>query len=98
VIRLHTYPDGRTGFAAFCDVCGEQITEGDGYVVWKGHDDNDQPFDVLIVHQARCDPGHEPGYHDSMPLDVEIVYLAGSAGVDLAAAIEHARNLGGSLG
>jgi len=83
-IRLHTYPDdGRTGLAAFCDVCGEQITE-QGFVVWKDHDDNDQPVDVLIVHQARCDPGGD--YRSSMALDVEVVYLANSAGIDLDSA------------
>jgi hypothetical protein len=92
MIRLHTYADGRTGLAAFCDVCGEQITEH-GYVVWKYHDDNDQPVDVLIVHQARCDPGGD--YRMSMPLDVELVYLANSAGVDLNDAAEHVRFFAG---
>jgi hypothetical protein len=81
-LRMHEYESGRTGLAAFCDVCGDQITEN-GYVVWNGTDVSDW----LVIHQARCDPGR-PRYDMSMPLDVEIVYLANSASVDLDEARE----------
>jgi hypothetical protein len=82
---MHSYPDGVTGLAAFCDVCGKQITKN-GYVVWKDRGDDGQPADVLFIHQAICDPGHKGGHYNSMPLDAEIVYLANSAGVDLDSA------------
>jgi hypothetical protein len=88
MIRLHTRPGGGgTRLAAFCDVCGEQITEH-GYVVWKGHVESAQPADWMIVHQASCDPGGD--YRLSMALDVEIVCLAKSAGVDLDEAVGNA--------
>jgi len=82
-LRMHRYEDGRDGLAAFCDVCGEQITEH-GYIVWNP----ENLSDWLVVHQARCDPGY-PGspyrqrYSYSMDLDVEIVYLANSVSADL---------------
>jgi hypothetical protein len=90
-IRMHRYDDGLTGLAAFCDTCGEQITER-GYIIWNGFDVNDW----LVVHQARCDRGHHDRhrYGHSMPLDVEIVHLANSAGVDLEATRERMRVFG----
>ena len=76
-LRMHRYPDCLTGLAAFCDVCGEQITK-DGYVVWNSADESD----CLVVHQGRCDPGGLR-YGSSMPLEDEILYLANSVGADL---------------
>lgn len=75
--QMHNYKDGTIGLAAFCDVCKKQITEH-GYVVWNGADVSDW----LVIHQGKCDPGR-PRYDNSMPLNVEIVYLANSTGVDL---------------
>lgn len=85
-IRMHEYEDGKQGLAAFCDVCGDQIREH-GFIVWNG----DDPSDWLLIHQSRCDPGRAGGaphrhYDSSMGLDVELVYLANSAGIDLSAA------------
>jgi hypothetical protein len=82
--RMHKYQDDLTGLAAFCDVCYEQITNDEGYIVWNPDDVDDW----LLVHQVRCDPGGRQGsrYTCSMPLDVEIVYLANSVGVNLQAA------------
>jgi hypothetical protein len=77
-IRMHRFPNGLDALTAFCDVCGEQITER-GYVVW----DPDHPEDWLLVHQSRCDPGGKQGYPFSMPLDTELIYLANNSGVDL---------------
>jgi hypothetical protein len=86
MIRLHRYPDGLTGLAAFCDVCGERITEN-GYVVWN----DERPDEMLIIHQGRCDPGREHGYGASMPLETELVYLANSVGADLKRAARMVR-------
>lgn len=81
--RMHEYDDGLTGLAAFCDTCGEQITEHTehGFVIW----DPNNVGDWLVVHQSRCDPGGSgrSQYSHSMGLEAEIVYLANSAGVDL---------------
>jgi len=83
MIRMHRYPDGTDGLAAFCDVCGEQIREH-GFVVWNG----DDPNDWLVIHQARCDPGNAAGYDCSMGLEAEVIYLANSAKIDLDKARE----------
>lgn len=83
-IRMHRYDDGLTGLAAFCDVCDKRI-EKHGYIVWNCMDESDW----LVVHQSRCDPGR-PRYDCSMPLDVEIVYLARSVKADLKSATERA--------
>jgi hypothetical protein len=85
MIRMHRYPTGQTGLAAFCDICQEQINEN-GYLVWT----NDLE-DWLVIHQAKCDPGR--AYPNSMDLAANIVYLANSAGVDLTEAQEHVRTL-----
>ncbi|MBA2706271.1 MAG: hypothetical protein H0U59_00500 [Gemmatimonadaceae bacterium] len=77
MIRMHPYPNGTTGLAAFCDICHNQIREH-GYIVWNG----DNVTDWLVIHQAKCDPGR-PRYDMSMPLDVELLYLANSAGINL---------------
>ena len=79
--RMHRYEDGRDGLAAFCHVCGEQITEH-GYVVWNP---DNVDGDWFVVHQERWDPGMRNGspYTYSMPLDAEILYLANSVGVDI---------------
>lgn len=82
---MHRYGDGREGLAAFCDVCGERI-EQHGYIVWKP----DNVENWLLIHQGRCDPGRQLGYENSMPLDVEIIYLANSASVDLKNAQQRA--------
>lgn len=79
---MHRYEDGLTGLAAFCDTCGERIEEN-GWIVWNCGDETDW----LLVHQRVCDPGR-PQYDCSMELDVEIVYLANSAGVDLKDALK----------
>ena len=89
MIQMHAYPDGRTGLAAFCDTCGDQITEH-GWIIWKYDDDNTSVSDWLIVHQGRCDPGHPDGYDFSMPFSAEIIYLANSTGVDLKKAQDEA--------
>jgi hypothetical protein len=82
--RMHDYDNGLTGLAAFCDVCGDQITKNDGYIVWPG----DRPTDFLVIHVGRCDPN---GVYDcSSPLDTEMVYLANSTGIDLAQARKRA--------
>ena len=77
-LRMHGYDDGRTGLAAFCDVCSRQITEN-GYVIWNDKDLSDWK----VIHQDSCDL---ESYGMSMPLDAEIVHLAHSAGIDLDAA------------
>jgi hypothetical protein len=89
---MHSYGDGRTGMAAFCDTCGGQITEGDGYVVWMGDRPDD---DWRVIHQNRCDPldGEIARYDCSMPLGNEIIHLSVSAGIDLEEARENARVL-----
>jgi len=89
MIRMHRYEDGREGLTAFCDICGEQITKH-GYVVWSSK----EPRDWLVVHQSRCDPGR-PRYDLSMPLDIELVYLANSTGSDLDAAKKNLAELKG---
>lgn len=81
MIRLHRYPDGRVGLAAFCDTCGKQITER-GFVVWNHDPDTDDVTEWRVIHQARCD---DPRFECSLPLDRNVVYLAHSAGVDLDA-------------
>lgn len=78
---MHEYDNGRHGLAAFCDTCGEQITEH-GFVIWNC----DNVADWRVIHQARCEPPRTDGYDCSMGLDEELVYLANSAGVDLNAA------------
>ena len=87
--RMHDYGDGRTGLAAFCGVCGKQITEN-GYVLW----DSDDRGSAILIHQGRCDPGSDK-LGSSMPLDVELVHLANSASIDLDEAREHAARLSG---
>ena len=82
MIRLHAYDDGRVGLAAFCDTCGEQITEH-GFVIWRYTDDDcGEVAEWRVIHQARCDPGGTL-WENSMGLEVELVYLANSAGIDL---------------
>lgn len=87
--KMHRYEDGVTGLAAFCDTCGEQITER-GYVVWRGDPETDRVAEWEVVHQSRCDKGR-PRFPLSMPLDTEVIYLAHSAGIDLEAALERVR-------
>lgn len=81
MIRMHRYPDGRMGLAAFCDTCGKQITEH-GFVVWTS-----AVREWRVIHQARCDSRR---FEFSMPLDVEILHLANSAGIDLAETLKDA--------
>lgn len=80
-VRMHRYENGLDGLAAFCDTCGDQITEH-GFVIW----DPDNVADWRVIHQARCDPGREAGYTCSMDLEVEIIYLANSTKSDLTRA------------
>ena len=81
MIKMHTYGDGRTGLAAFCDTCGRQITDN-GYVVWN--EDDTGVTEWRVIHQRICDDNR---FDMSMPLNVEVVYLANSTGVDLSEAI-----------
>ncbi len=91
-LRMHTYPDGRTGLAAFCDTCGEQITEN-GFVVWNEENGEDgwAVTEWRTIHQSRCD---DMRYRNSMPLDAEIVYLANSTGMHIKDAIRIAERIG----
>lgn len=83
MIRMRRYPDGRTGLAATCDTCGQQITKN-GYIVWN--EDAHGVTEERVIHKGRCD---DKRYSQSMPLDVELVYLANSAGIDLKAAVSN---------
>lgn len=77
MIRLHRYPDGSVGLAAFCDTCHEQITER-GFIVWN--EDEVGISEWRVVHQARCDNRR---FKMSMDLEANIFYLANSAGINL---------------
>lgn len=87
-LKMHRYNDGLTGLAFFCDVCDQQITSN-GYVVWRHDPATDQPAEWHVIHQGRCDDGR-PRFPSSMPIDVELIYLANSAGIDLDAARQRA--------
>src|SRR6266576_5290641 len=81
--KMHDYKDGTIGLAAFCDVCREQVTENDGYILWNSYN----PDNWLLIHKMRCDPtllhaAEKYIYNMSMPLGVEIVYLVNSMGLD----------------
>lgn len=92
VIGMTRYPDGRTGLAAFCDVCGEQITEN-GYVLWRNDESDEHLEEWVVVHQGRCDPDRcvrPKSFPYSMELNVEIIYLANSVDADLEGAIDRA--------
>lgn len=87
--RMHRYPTGVTGLAAFCDTCGEQITEY-GYVVWNHDPDTHEVSEWRVIHAADCDDGR---FTSSMALDNEIIYLARSANIDLKRAESNTRLL-----
>ncbi len=76
MIRMHAYENGHHGLAAFCDVCGEQITEH-GFVVWNC-DEEGRISEWRVIHQSRCD---DPRFQYSMSLSAEWVYLGNSAGI-----------------
>lgn len=73
-----------------CDHCGTPIRYPDepGYVLWK--DWNGQYEDavnlpeptLIIVHQARCDPGKQAGYTNSQALDEFIACLLQNTGLN----------------
>lgn len=92
-LRMHRFPNGLDALTAFCDSCGEQISEN-AWVVW----DPDHPEDWLLVHQGRCDPGGLNGYPFSMPLSAELVYLTNNLGIDLDEEREHLERIAKAAG
>jgi len=52
-----------------CDLCHKSIkSAAEGYVVWKDPAGLHNAHDIMIIHQAKCDPGSGAGYASSYPL------------------------------
>lgn len=88
MFKLKVHEGYRTGMVAICDVCGKEIHNAEGNILWRPKDKEkiDDLMGFKLAHKFRCTQviDQEEGVHQySQEIGVGLFYLLNNIGVNL---------------